>query len=83
MTASVENVTWNSIDAERSALTRCRPGYHTFPAGHASWCVQMPANLKHFGGKANPKLTTLGNGALQSGGDTRIAVIAIALRRFN
>jgi hypothetical protein len=47
----------------------------TFPAGHASRCVQMQAfQLKSPRWQGKSKLTTLEIGALQSWGDLRLAV---------
>jgi hypothetical protein len=54
----------------RSDLHRLAAGQvSTFPAGHASQCVQMPAfQLKRPRWQGKSKLTTLEIGALQSGG---------------
>jgi len=60
----------------RSNLHRLAAGQvPTFPTGHAFWCVQMPAfQLKSPRWQGESKLTTLEIGALQSGGDSRLAV---------
>jgi len=60
----------------RSDLHRLAAGQvSTFPAGHASRCVQMPAfQLKSPRWQGKLKLTTLEISTLQSLGDSQLAV---------
>jgi hypothetical protein len=68
LTASAEYVIWNSGDAERSASTRCRLGFHLSCRARLMVCANASVSIeKVLGGKVYT-IDNLGNWCTTVGG---------------